>query len=293
MDKTTIIKRKVSYLELLPEYSNKERSKIVIIPVPYDGTSTWIKGSDKGPDALMDASANLELYDIETDSEVYKNGIFTEDPIKESSSPEDMIESVYSKVTVNLKKNKFIVVIGGEHSVSIGAVKSFAEKYKDLNVLQLDAHADLRQEYNGSKNNHACVIARIREICPIVQVGIRSMDVSEKKYIDNDKIFFAEDLQGDDDWIDNVVTKLSRNVYLTLDLDVFDPSIMPSTGTPEPGGLLWYTVLKLLKKVIEKRNIVGFDVTELCPNENNRSPDFMAAKLIYKILSYRFKNCKD
>ncbi|MBS3133792.1 agmatinase, partial [Candidatus Woesearchaeota archaeon] len=270
MDKTTIIKRKVSYLELLPEYSNKERSKIVIIPVPYDGTSTWIKGSDKGPDALMDASANLELYDIETDSEVYKNGIFTEDPIKESSSPEDMIESVYSKVTVNLKKNKFIVVIGGEHSVSIGAVKSFAEKYKDLNVLQLDAHADLRQEYNGSKNNHACVIARIREICPIVQVGIRSMDVSEKKYIDNDKIFFAEDLQGDDDWIDNVVTKLSRNVYLTLDLDVFDPSIMPSTGTPEPGGLLWYTVLKLLKKVIEKRNIVGFDVTELCPNENNR-----------------------
>ena len=158
-----------------------------------------------------------------------------------------------------------------------------------MTVLQLDAHADLRDEYDGSKFNHACVMARIKELCPAVQVGIRSMDISEKESIDPDKTFFAKDIVDTADWIQNVISLLSDNVYVTIDLDVFDPSIVPSTGTPEPGGLGWYEVLSLLKNLSSAKNIVGFDVVELCPNENNKAPDFLAAKLIYKFLSYNFR----
>ena len=153
----------------------------------------------------------------------------------------------------------------------------------------MDAHTDLREEYNGSKYNHACVMARTKELCPIVQVGVRSMDSSEKERMDESRVFFAERLYNHADWIGQVVSKLSRNVYVTVDLDVFDPSIMPSTGTPEPGGLLWYDVLTLLKVVCEKKNIVGIDVVELCPDSRNKAPDFLAAKLIYKLLSYKFR----
>jgi agmatinase len=185
------------------------------------------------------------------------------------------------------------VVVGGEHSVSIGPVKAQVDNNKDVTVLQLDAHCDLRDEYNGSKYNHACVMARVRELAPILQVGIRSMDSSEKQLMDKARIFFAKDIYNNRDWIDKVIQKLSDNVYITIDLDVFDPSVMPSTGTPEPGGLLWYDVLALLKAVCDKKNVVGFDVVELCPNDSNSSatgkaPDFLAAKLIYKLLSYKF-----
>lgn len=273
---------------LTDEYSNMEKAGIVIIPVAYDGTSTWIKGADKGPDAIIDASANLELYDIETDSEVYKKGIFTENAIEGDISTNEMVNAVSDSVMYYLEKDKFTIVIGGEHSVTIGAVKAHAEKFDNLTILQLDAHTDLRDEYNGSKYNHACVMARAKETCPIVQVGIRSMEASEKKSIDPSGIFYAEDIYDNTDWIKKVIPKLSENVYITIDLDVFDPSIMPSTGTPEPGGLFWYDVLTLLKTVAKKRNIVGFDVVELCPDDRNKAPDFLAAKLIYKLLSYKF-----
>jgi agmatinase len=193
-------------------------------------------------------------------------------------------------MTYYLDKGKFIIVIGGEHSVSIGSIQAHAEKYDDLTVLQLDAHTDLRDEYHDSKYNHACVMARVKEKCPIVQVGIRSMDASEKDSIDSSRTFFAKDIYNNTDWIKQVISKLTDNVYVTIDLDVFDPSIMPSTGTPEPGGLLWYDVLMLLKNISKKKNIVGFDVVELCPESHNRAPDFLAAKLIYKFLSYKFGN---
>jgi agmatinase len=179
------------------------------------------------------------------------------------------------------------VVVGGEHSVSVGAVQAHVDRYPGLSVLQLDAHADLRDEYEGSKYNHACVMARIRELCPIVQVGIRSMDISEKPALAENRVFFAHAIHGSLTWIDQVVAGLTERVYLTIDLDAFDPSIMPSTGTPEPGGLGWYEVLTLLKTVCRRRTVVGFDVVELCPVETNWAPDFLAAKLIYKILSYR------
>ena len=273
------------------EYSGKENSKIAIVPVPYDGTTTWIKGSDKGPEAIIEASCNMELYDIETDSEVCVKGIFTDKAVDEKSSPEEMAKAVEKRVKEHLKDGKFTIVIGGEHSVSIGAIKAHSEvhnKNKNMCVLQLDAHSDLRQEYEGSKFNHACVMARAKELCPVVQVGIRSMDVEEKEFMDKENVFFAKDILNNKNWVEEVIEKLPERVYITIDLDVFDPSIMPSTGTPEPGGLLWYDVLALLKKVAEKRDFVGFDVVELCPNKHNKAPDFLAAKLIYKLLSYKF-----
>jgi agmatinase len=271
-----------------PENSDPEKSSVVIIPVAYDRTSTWIKGADKGPEAIIEASANLELYDLETDSQVYKKGIFTEEALQWPLSPEEMVHAVAQIVQDYLELDKFVVVLGGEHSVGIGSIKAHSSRYKNLTVLQLDAHADLRDEYNGSKYNHACVMARVKEICPIVQVGIRSMDVSEKALVDRDRVFFARDIFDSPNWIESVISRLSEHVYVTIDLDVFDPSIMPSTGTPEPGGLLWYDVLCLLQAVFAAREVVGFDVVELCPVATNKAPDFLAAKLIYRLLSYKF-----
>jgi agmatinase len=286
------MKKEFNFGYLPEDYSDPDNAGIVIIPVAYDGTSTWLKGADKGPAAIIEASANMELYDIETDSEVYKKGIFTEQIIGGEISTAEMIETVTETVRYYLERDRFMVIIGGEHSVSIGSIKAHTEQYENLTVLQLDAHSDLREEYNGSKYNHACVMARVKELCPIVQVGIRSMDYSEKKSLDRFGTFFAKDIYNNTDWIKNVISKLSDNVYITIDLDAFDPSIMPSTGTPEPGGLLWYDVLALLKVVAEKKNIVGFDVVELCPDTKNKAPDFLAAKLIYKLLSYKFADNK-
>ena len=282
------MKEEFNFGQLPDEFFNLDTAKIVILPVAYDGTSTWRKGADKGPEAIIEASGNMELYDIETDSEVYKNGIFTDKIIEVDVSAEAMVDAIGQEVENYIEQDKFVVVIGGEHSVSIGAVKAHSKAYQGLTVLQLDAHSDFRQQYNGSKFNHACVMARIAEICPVVQVGIRSMDSSEKQYVNPESIFFARDIYDNKDWFKKAVSKLSKKVYITIDVDIFDPSIMPSTGTPEPGGLLWYDVLEFLRLVFEKRDVVGFDFVELCPDEINKAPDFMAAKLIYKLLSYKF-----
>ena len=280
--------QKTIFADLPGEYSAAEYAKVVLIPVPYDRTSTWMKGADKGPSAIIEASTHMELYDIETDSEVYKKGIFTAEPENYPELPEDMVDKVAEQVQKYLENGKFVVVVGGEHSVSLGPVKAHIKNYTDITVLQLDAHSDLRDEYNGSKYNHACVMARIVELCPVVQVGIRSMDTSEKKTLDKNHVIFASEISTNKNWIEKVLPELSKNVYLTVDLDVFDPSIMASTGTPEPGGLFWYDVLRLLRAVFEEKNVVGFDVVELCPEQSNKAPDFLAAKLIYKLLSYKF-----
>ena len=271
------------------ENSKLETAKIVILPVPYDGTSTWGKGADNGPAAIIEASANMELYDIETDSEVYKQNIFTTKPVIENGAPEKMVKKVKAAASEFLSQGKFIVILGGEHSITAGAVQAYAEKFKNLSVLQLDAHSDLRPEYQGSKYNHASVMSRVRELCPIAQVGIRSLDITEKPFIDKTRVFLAEEIYNKTSWQNQAINKLTDKVYITIDLDVFDPAIMPSTGTPEPGGLGWYQVLEFLKKVISKKELAGFDVVELCPNKNDRSSDFLAAKLIYKLLSYKFQ----
>jgi agmatinase len=269
-------------------YTDPEKSKVVVIPVPYDETSTWGKGADKGPDAILEASANMELYDIETDSEVFEVGIHTADPVSEKSSPENMVDAVELATERYLGKGKFVVGIGGEHSVTTGFVRAYAKKFDNLSVLQFDAHTDLRPEYEGTPYSHASVMSRVSEICPFVQVGIRSMDSIEKPFIKKENLFLAEDIYDNDHWMDKAVSRLSENVFITIDLDGFDPSIMPSTGTPEPGGLGWYQVIKFMKKVFEAKNVVGFDVVELAPVEQEKSSDFLAAKLIYKLLSYKF-----
>jgi agmatinase len=264
-------------------------SGIIIVPVPYDATSTWMRGSDKGPDAIMEASVNLEFYDVETGTEVHKIGIHTIEPILENSTPEAMVKAVYDKVHHLLTENKFPVIVGGNHSVSIGSVKAFSEEFQNLTVLQLDAHSDLRPEYEGSRLNHACAMARAREFAPLVQVGIRSMSADELSFADSERIFYSHDLYYNKKLYTRALEKVSENVYITIDLDVFDPSLMPSTGTPEPGGPDYFEIMHFLRDVARERNVVGFDVVELCPSTVNKCPDFIAAKVIYQLLSYIFR----
>lgn len=275
-----------TFLEIEPEYSQFESSKIVIIPAPYEATTTYIKGTSKGPEAILDASFQVEDYDIELKCEPYKKiGIHTLPAIKFSKDPHADILNCTKKV---LSRKKIPIFLGGEHSISFGAVKCAKRFFPNLSVLQLDAHSDLRDSYHGSKFNHACVMRRIREICHAVQVGIRSQDIEEIKYLKENKfldtIYYAEKFNKDK--INSIIKKLSNDVYITIDIDVFDPSIMPATGTPEPGGMLWDEMLAILKDVIYAKNIVGLDVVELCPQKGLHHADFMVAKLVYKIIGY-------
>jgi agmatinase len=272
---------------LSDEFFNYENAKIAVLPVPFDKTSSWIKGSEKGPKAIIEASMNMELYDIETDSEVYKNGIFTSTEILSNSS-EDMIKCVYNRVTELIKDVKFVVSLGGEHTISLPAIKAHHETYNDISIINLDAHSDMRDSYLDNRYSHACVMARVKEINNnIILIGVRSLDSSELDNINENNTFFAKDIFASEEWIGKAIEKLKQNVYISIDLDVFDPSVLPSTGTPEPGGLDWYNVTKFLKEVCKNRNLIGFDVVELCPTKN-KAPDFLAAKLIYKLLSYKF-----
>lgn len=275
------------------QYSNLENASIILIPVPYDGTSTWQKGADQGPQALLEAASNMELYDIETDSEVYRHGIHLTNPVTENASPESMVEAVHQITKKYLNKSKFVTLIGGEHSISIGSIRAFNEYFNDLTVLHIDAHADLRKEYEGSTCNHACALYEANQTTNLIQVGIRSMDKSETRVMNRDKVFFAHEMVEDDYWKETIIELLGKKVYITFDLDAFDPSIMPSTGTPEPGGLLWYETLDFLKQVFQERDVVGFDIVELCPNALDKSSDFLAAKLYYKMLSYKFSDQDD
>jgi agmatinase len=282
-----------AYGAIPEEFCRYGTASIAILPVPYDGTSTWMKGADRGPQALLEASANLELYDIETDSEVFKHGIVTVDPVLCPEEPGAMVAAVYKRARRILKDGKFIVGIGGEHTISVGLVQAAATRFSNLSVLQFDAHADTRDEYEGSRYNHACVMSRIGEICPYVQAGIRSMDSSELKTLNRHRAFFAHEIIKCPDVTSIALKALTKNVYITIDLDVLDPSIMPSTGTPEPGGLDWYTLLGFIESVVMEKNIVGIDITELLPNPANRGPDFVAAKLVYRVLSMIFVGRKE
>ena len=271
------------------KYAELGRAEILLQPVPYDGTSTWGKGADKGFDAFLEAAENMETYDIETDSEVYKRGIHILDPITENDSPEKMTEAVYSKTKELLETNKFLTFFGGEHSISIGVIRAFTEKFPAITILHFDAHADLRPDYNGSAYSHACAVHQASKTANLVQIGIRSMDISEKIFMDTEKCFFAHKLHSDPDWPEKALSKVSDKVYITFDLDAFDPSIMPSTGTPEPGGLLWDETLRFLAEVFKERTVLGFDIVELAPVKGVTHPDLLAAKLYYKMLSYKFK----
>ncbi|MFV0505137.1 MAG: agmatinase [Bacteroidales bacterium] len=277
-----------TFADIPTEYADASTANILLQAIPYDGTSTYIKGADRAFEEFMKASPQIEYYDIETNCEVYKHGIAVLPEIGKCHSPSQMVDEVYTKTKELLKTNKFLTFLGGEHSVSIGILRAFSEEYNNLSVLHLDAHADLRKEYQGTPFNHACAMHETSQRNNLVQVGIRSMDISELEYTNKSKTFFAHNIYSDNQWMDKAIAKLGDNVYISLDLDALDPSIMPNTGTPEPGGLQWYQCLSFLRKVFEQRNVVGFDLVELAPIEQNHASTFLVVKLFYKMLSYKF-----
>jgi len=278
-----------------PPYSNLQQAKAVILPVPYDSTSEWQGGSRHGPQAIIDASQYLELYDLELDREIHKIGISTLPEVEPLlSSPQDMIDRVYQVIKGLIQKEKFVVLLGGDHSLSLGAVRAFKEAFPRLSVLQLDAHADLRDEYLGTKYSQACVMRRIFELCPISQVGVHSLSWEEKQFLTQNKNcaslhffpFYMSDLASNTTSIDKIVDSLSEDVYVTIDVDVFDPSIMPAVGTPEPDGMSWRQVLHIVESVALHKHVVGFDLMEFCPREGPSACAFLLAKLAYKLIGY-------
>lgn len=274
------------------KYADFTNSSVLLQSIPYDGTSTWGKGADLGFDVFLEAAENMELYDIETDSEVYKRGIHILPTIDEKSSPKNVFEAIRKTTLELLNSDKFLTFFGGEHSVSIGIIDAFQQKYNNLTVLQLDAHADLKESYLGTEYNHACALHEASKNTNLIQVGIRSMDICEKQFLNPEKCFFAENINSSTDWMKNSINLMTDDVYLTIDLDVLDPSIMPATGTPEPGGLEWYQTINYLKEVFTRKNVVGFDIVEFAPIENLKAPGFLVSKLYYKLLSYKFENEK-
>ncbi len=294
-DKTAVT---MHYADMDEEYTGFKKAKVVILQAPYEKTATYKKGTVKGPSAIIDASKKMELFDDELNQETYKIGIHTMEPMAvENMEPEAMVDNVYKATSDVLKANKFPVMLGGEHSVSIGAVKAFKEAYPNISVLHLDAHYDLRDEYFGSKFNHGCVARRISEMCPIVQTGTRSLSKEEKEFLASQangrvKTISVYDILEMPLWKDVISNSLSENVYISIDLDAFDPSLMPAVGTPEPGGLGWYETLDLLRNVSKDKKIVGFDVVELCPIKDQIASDFLAAKLVYRLLGYIFPTKK-
>jgi len=281
--------RSHNFLSLPTQFSKFESSEFVILPVPYEQTTTFKGGTKEGPQAIIHASQEVETFDEELKLEAFKAGIHTLEEMEITrGGPEKMVKKIYQTAKELVDMNKRVVLLGGEHTISIGVVKASSEKYRKLSVLQLDAHADLRDSYQGSKYSHACTMRRIGEMAPFVGVGIRNLSLEEQQFKEEKKIdlFFAKESSKDNRWIDQVLDKLSENVHLTIDLDFFDPSIMPSVGTPEPGGLFWNQTLDFLKKVIHAKNIVGFDCVELCPIPGLVAPDFLAARLVYKIIGY-------
>lgn len=271
-----------------PELSSFERAKVVVLPVPYDSTTCYKGGSRDGPRAIIAASRQMELYDEELGYEPARVGIHTLDELEPSmNSPKETVERIEQAVSEIVENRKFPLMLGGEHSISLGAVRALAKKYKNMSVLQLDAHSDLRDEFEGTKFGHTSVMRRISELCDTVQVGIRSMSKEEAEFAKRKKLklFHMKDSLKPK----FIVSSLKRDVYVTIDLDAFDPSEVPAVGTPEPGGLHWNEVLAILKEVASSRNVVGFDVVELCPIEGDISSDFLAARLAYKFLGYIFK----
>ncbi|MDO8435810.1 MAG: agmatinase [bacterium] len=286
--------RNFSYPTLEPynfgglEKQNYKSSKIVIVPVPYESTTYYQSGAKEGPWAIINASRHMEGFDIEQKNDISKIGIFTLEELEPSkNSPRETILRVENVISNILEDEKIPIMLGGEHSITLGAVSAFKKKYsREFSVLQFDAHSDLRDEFEGTKFHHGCVMRRVVDDLrlPITQVGVRSMSMAEEDFLKESKksnIFFGKQFS-----IEEIMGTLKENVYITLDLDVFDPSIMPSVGTPEPGGLTWEDVLGVIREVGKNKNIIGVDVVELSPIPGLIAPDFLAAKLIYKIIGF-------
>ena len=275
----------------LPVRRSFDQSRVVILPVPVDRTTSYVGGTRNGPHEILQASSHIELWDEELQVDVHPVGIYT---LPEMEFPfsrmDEIVEEIRRVVAELLKRDKFPMILGGEHSITGPIVKAVAAKHRNLSVLQIDAHADMRDTFMGTPHNHACAMRRVSECAAVTQVGIRSLSPEEAEAIPSlpTKVFYDFNMRQQADWMDRVVDSLGETVYITIDVDGMDPAIMPATGTPEPGGLSWYELLALLRKTIEKRKVVGCDIVELAPMPGNVAPNFLCAKLVYKILSYRF-----
>jgi agmatinase len=274
-----------NFLGLCPSYSSPGKSRFSIIPVPYDATSTYVSGSSRGPAAMIEASANIEIYDHDLGIEPARQGVYTAPPVEPSpQGAEATLGAIQRAVEEAVASGSMPVVLGGEHTVSLGAVRALAAR-EDIFVVSFDAHADLRDSYEGTPLSHACFLRRALEVAGGTAIGVRSISKQEHDFATAEgvRVTYAEQiLQKGVEALD--LDYIPRNVYISMDLDVLDPSIMPATGTPEPGGLSWYDLIDLARRVISGRRVVGFDTVELCPQPGNVAPDFAAAKLIYKLM---------
>ncbi|MFC1483661.1 agmatinase [Candidatus Neomarinimicrobiota bacterium] len=281
-----LIQRKKSFLGMNPKYHD---SRVLIQPVAYDRNMSWHKGAKHGPMAILEASLRLEEYDLETDVALTDLCIYTDRAIKSNSSEEQLTAHLRKVIQRHLRNGKYVCTLGGSHSVSIGPILAHNDHFKDFSVLQVDAHTDFRSRYMGSRYNHACVMNILKqEGISIIQVGISSHSLSEKDKINSARIVYSKDIHNKEQWISSVISLCTNNVYVTFDVDAFDPSIMPSTGTPEPGGITWNDACTLVRELSLQRNIVGFDMVELCPIKKNWAPDFMIAKLVMKFFVYQY-----
>ena len=269
-----------------------EASRAVILPVPVDRTTSYVPGTRNGPREILQASSHMELWDEELGADVHGIGIFT---LPEMELPFGELEPLMAEIRrvadEIVSRDKFLVALGGEHSITPPLVAAAAARHPGLSVLQVDAHADLRDTYMGTRHNHACAMRRSLEFAPVTQVGIRSLSTEEAQAVPSlrTRIFYDMTMREDPDWVDRVVDSLGDGpVYITIDVDGMDPAIMPATGTPEPGGLSWYEMLRLLRATFTRRHVVACDVVELSPLPGLIAPNFLCAKLVYKMLGYRF-----
>ncbi len=279
-----------NFLGLDPGQSTYETSRFAVLPIPYDATASFMSGSRLGPRAIIGASQQVELYDHDLGGEFVDAGVVTMDPLPPNvAGPEAMQEDIFKAASTVIDDGKFLLALGGEHSVTTGLVRAVKAKYPSISVLQVDAHADLRDSYEGSKHSHACVMRRIHELgVPFIGVGVRNYSIEEARFMEQADItpITALDCHASDGWLDRVIERLNDQVYLTIDIDGFDPSSAPGTGTPEPGGLDWYQVVALLQTVAAEKTIVAGDIVEVVPVPGQVVTEFLAAKLGYKIISY-------
>ena len=275
----------------LPVRRSFDESAVVILPVPVDRTTSYVGGTRNGPHDILQASSHMELWDEEVRADVHGVGICTlpemELPFGEMEPLLDEIERVAYEI---VSRDKFLMALGGEHSITPALVSAAARKYSGMSVLQIDAHADMRDAYMGTRHNHACAMRRSLHHARLTQVGIRSLSTEEAEILPrlNTTVFYDVSMRRDPKWIEAVVASLAPDVYVSIDVDGMDPAIMPATGTPEPGGLSWTEIITLLRAVAERRRIVSADIVELSPIPGMVAPNFLCAKLIYKLLSYRF-----
>jgi agmatinase len=279
------------FLGLEGDATSLETARVVLVPVPYDRTASYGKGTASGPRAILDASTHMEMYDDELGVEPHTIGVHTAAPVSGNEDPpEVMAAKVEAEVARYLEMGKMPVVLGGEHSVSIGAMRACEKAYPEMSIVQLDAHGDLRRSYEGTEYNHACVMRHFAGRIPTLQIGIRSMCREEGEFAREKglRIISAKDFIRRPEEALAEVDRLSGEIYLTIDVDFFDPAIMPTTGTPEPGGPGWYETLDLIREICSRKKLIGFDVNELSPSGDNVAPDFLTAKLVYKTIAYRF-----